>query len=304
MSTRAMNGLKGLAQDYTRSLKAIEMEEALDLVLYRPLAFVLAKLAHPTPITPNQISIASLGFGLLSGWFFAAGTPEAGIAAAAAYFLCNTLDCADGQLARLRGKPSPFGYIVDGSIDYVASIAVFVGIAHNLTVQKPGQHNWWLLATVAGLCYAWQCAIVDRKRMEWDHKVYGKRRDSAATERFFAAHLELYRQQGSHLLERGMIRGYLFYSRLCTRLISRQKEETAESSSSAQAWAAYNRPVLRMALWMGPSTQMTLIMFAGVFNRLDLYLWGVLLFGNLHALLVLLVQRHQSDKIARVVATR
>jgi phosphatidylglycerophosphate synthase len=304
MSTGAMNGLKGLAQDYTRSLKAIEMEEAIDLVLYRPLAFVIAKLAHSTPITPNQISVASLGLGLLAGWFFAVGTPEAGIAAAAAYFSCNTLDCADGQLARLRGKPSPFGYIVDGSIDYVASVAVFVGIAHNLAVQKPGQHNWWLVATVAGFCCAWQCAIVDRKRMEWDHKVYGKRRDPAATERFFAAHLELYRQQGSHLLERGMIRGYLFYSKLCSRLISRHQEETAESSSSAEAWAAHNRPVLRMALWMGPSMQMTLVMFAGVLNRVDLYLWAVLLFGNLHALAVLLVQRHANDKIARVAATR
>jgi phosphatidylglycerophosphate synthase len=299
-----VSALKGLAHDYTRSLKAIEIEEALDLVLYRPLAFVLARLSNPTPITPNQISVASLGFGLLTGWLFAAGTPEAGVMAALCYFLCNTLDCADGQLARLRGKPSPFGYIVDGSIDYVASVAVFVGIAYNLTAQRAGEHNWWLISTAAGLSCAWQCAIVDRKRMEWEHRVYGKRSDPARTERFFAAHLELYRQQGGHALDRCMIRAYLLYSRLCARLIPRQHEEPGDAGHGTDAWASYNRPVLRLALWMGPSTQMSLIMLAGALNRLDLYLWGVLLVGNLHALFVVLAQRHADDKLARVFASR
>jgi phosphatidylglycerophosphate synthase len=299
-----VSALTSLLRDYSRSLKAIEMEEALDLVLYRPLAFVLAKVANRTPITPNQISVMSLGFGLLTGWLFAAGTPQAGAAAAACYFLCNTLDCADGQLARLRGKPSPFGYIVDGSIDYVASVAVFVGIAYHLTAQRPGEYSWWLVTVAAGLCYAWQCAIVDRKRMEWDHRVYGKRHDPAQTERFFAAHLELYRQQGGHALDRCMIRAYLFYSRACARLIPGPHEEPAEVRGTAELWASYHRPVLRMALWMGPSTQMSLIMLAGALNRLDLYLWGVLLVGNLHALLVVLAQRHADDKVARSFASR
>jgi phosphatidylglycerophosphate synthase len=299
-----VSALKNFARDYARSLKAIETEEALDLVLYRPLAFVLARAAHHTPITPNQISMMSLGFGVLTGWLFWAGTPEAGVAAAACYFLCNTLDCADGQLARLRRKPSPFGYIVDGTIDYLASLVVFAGIAHNLAVQRPGQHSWWLITTVAGLCYAWQCAIVDRKRMEWDHRVYGKRRDPAQTERYFAGHLELYRQQGGHAVERVMIRAYLMYSRVCARLVPRQTEEHNETRQAAELWASYHRPVLRLALWMGPSTQMTLIMLAGALNRLDVYLWGVLLVGNLHALLVIWAQRHADDKVARLFASR
>jgi phosphatidylglycerophosphate synthase len=299
-----VSALKNFAGDYTRSLKAIEMEEALDLVLYRPLAFILARAAHPTPVTPNQISVAGLGFGLLAAWLFAAGTPAAGIAGAACYFLCNTLDCADGQLARLRRKPSPFGYIVDGTIDYLASIAIFAGIARNLAVQRPNEHNWWLITALAGACYAWQCMIVDRKRLEWDHRVYGKRRDPAQIERYFVAHLELYRQQGGHPLDRFLIRTYLLYSRVCARLVPGQAEEHHEPHSGAELWASYHRPVLRLALWMGPSTQMSLIMLAGALNRLDLYLWGVLLVGNLHAVLVVLAQRHADDKVARLAASR
>ena len=136
--------------EYVASLKAVELEEWLDLVLYRPLAFGVTKVVAPTPITPNQISVASLFFGLLAGWLLWVGSTEAALLAAGSYFVCNVLDCADGQLARLRGKPSPFGYIVDGSIDYLASVAVF-GQAHHLTLQRPGEHNWYLIGTLAGL---------------------------------------------------------------------------------------------------------------------------------------------------------
>jgi hypothetical protein len=303
-----MGRLRTWYAEYTGSLKAVEMEEALDLVVYRPLAFLLTKLVYPTPITPNQISVVSLVFGLLAGYFFWLGNPSSGVLAAGAYFLCNVLDCADGQLARLRGKPSPFGYIVDGSIDYLASVAVFVGMSHGLVLQRPTEQNWWVIGTIAGVCYAWQCAILDRKRHEWAFHVYDRRRDTEAEIAFFKEHLERYRRDGNHHFDRLLIWIYFTYMGIWTRLTPKEAANGAGANArlppDSSPWAEYNRPVLRMALLMGPTTQMTLIMLAGITNRADLYLYGTLLVGNSYALVVLAAQWNANHKLARVVEER
>jgi phosphatidylglycerophosphate synthase len=287
--------------EYVASLKAVELEEWLDLVLYRPLAFAVTKLVAPTPITPNQISVASLCFGLLAGWLLWVGSTEAALLAAASYFTCNVLDCADGQLARLRGKPSPFGYIVDGSIDYLASAAVFVGMAHHLTLQRPGEHNWYLVSTAAGLCYAWQCALLDRKRHEWSHHVYGKRSNTAAEIAFFKEHLQRYRAERSHHFDRLLIWIYLTYMGVWTRLTP-QNDKRAESrrEPNPALWAGLNRPVLRLALLLGPTFQMSLIMFAAASNAVHIYLFGVLTLGNLIGLFVVAMNLAARSRLARL----
>ncbi len=81
-------------------LKATEVEEGLDLILYRPLAFGLVKAVQPTPITPNQITFASLIMGLASGYCYWQGTPQYLLWGAILLFLTNLFDCADGMLAR------------------------------------------------------------------------------------------------------------------------------------------------------------------------------------------------------------
>jgi phosphatidylglycerophosphate synthase len=287
--------------EYIASLKAVELEEWLDLVLYRPLAFLVTKVVAPTRITPNQISVASLFFGLLAGWMLWVGSTEAALLAAASYFVCNVLDCADGQLARLRGKPSPFGYIVDGSIDYLASVAVFVGMAHHLTLQRPGEHNWYVIATAAGLSYAWQCALLDRKRHEWSHRIYDKRRDTAAEIDFFKEHLLRYRAEGSHRFDRFLIWVYLTYMGVWTRLTPQNEDQLpVEKGPSPAFWAESNRPVLRLALLLGPTFQMTLIMVSATLKSLHIYLFGALTLGNLIGFFVVAMNIASQRRLSRM----
>jgi phosphatidylglycerophosphate synthase len=296
--------LRAWYAEYIASLKAVELEEWLDLVLYRPLAFLVTKVVAPTRITPNEISVASLFFGLLAGWLLWVGSTEAALLAAASYFICNVLDCADGQLARLRGKPSPFGYIVDGSIDYLASVAVFVGMAHHLTLQRPGEHNWYVIATAAGLSYAWQCALLDRKRHEWSHRIYDKRRDTAAEIDFFKEHLQRYRAEGSHRFDRFLIWVYLTYMGVWTRLTPQNEDQVpAEKGPSPALWAESNRPVLRLALLLGPTFQMTLIMVAATLKSLHIYLFGALTLGNLIGLFVVAMNVASQRRLSRLAPT-
>ncbi|HEX9006732.1 MAG TPA: CDP-alcohol phosphatidyltransferase family protein, partial [Bacteroidota bacterium] len=78
-----------------------EAEELLDLIFYRPIAFVFVKLIYRLPITPNQVTFLSLLAGFAAAWCFLPGTPEGFVWAGIWYAVANTLDCGDGMLARL-----------------------------------------------------------------------------------------------------------------------------------------------------------------------------------------------------------
>jgi phosphatidylglycerophosphate synthase len=284
-----VSALRRWAAEYARANKAPELEEALDVAVFRPLAFVATKALERTPITPNQVSVASLAFGLAAGALFWAGGASSAALAAASFFACNVLDCADGQLARLRGTPSPFGYIVDGSIDYLASVAVFTGMAHGLVASGRMDARAWLLAAEAGLSFGWQCAILDRKRIEWSHRVLGRRRDPAEERAWFVATLSRHRRAGTNLVERALIRAYLAYHAVWDRLTPPSGE--APRFVADPTWADRHRVVLRLATWMGPTTHMSLVMLAGVLDRTSLYLWTAIAIGNAWALVVLVAQR-------------
>ena len=61
----------------------------------------------------------------IAGIMFGLGTYQYLVYGAILYFLCNILDCADGQIARLKKNGTKVGRIVDGFIDYIVSTAVF-----------------------------------------------------------------------------------------------------------------------------------------------------------------------------------
>ena len=96
-----------IREEYKKSLKMLEVEELLDLILYRPLALAFVRLIYKTPITPNQVTFMSFLAGLASAYSFAQGTVAGMAWGGVWYAVANTLDCSDGQLARLQGSGTP-----------------------------------------------------------------------------------------------------------------------------------------------------------------------------------------------------
>ena len=124
-----------LYTEYKKSLKMLEVEEVLDLIIFRPPAFLLVKLIYQTSITPNQITWVSLFFGIFGAFLITFGTATAFILAAICFIIYNILDCSDGQLARLQSSGTLTGRIVDGFADYIVAVtsylAIGVGYASN-----------------------------------------------------------------------------------------------------------------------------------------------------------------------------
>lgn len=113
----------------------------------RPPAAVVVYLLKGTPITPNQVTFFSALVAAGAGAMFALLPGHLWLIAAVVVFeLSFVLDCADGQLARLRKMASPLGHLLDFLMDELKAMFIFGCVAYRLFAESGD-----ILYLVAGL---------------------------------------------------------------------------------------------------------------------------------------------------------
>ena len=85
-----------------------------------------AKLFRALKFTPNGITILGFLITVISAYLVGAGWLLAG---GIVFLFAGGLDLMDGGLARLTGKASPFGALLDSVVDRLSEASIFVGIA-------------------------------------------------------------------------------------------------------------------------------------------------------------------------------
>lgn len=115
----------GFWSGYRATLKSLEVEEPIDVYVHRPLAYVLARGLYPLPVSPNLVTALSIVAGMASAVVLLLSFTHHMQVAGLLLFTSAVLDCADGQLARMRKSSSVFGRMLDGSADFftVGSVA-------------------------------------------------------------------------------------------------------------------------------------------------------------------------------------
>ncbi len=152
--------------------KPKELQGFLNRTLYHPLAHRLARALVPTPVTPNMVSIAGAAIVMAAGVLYAVvGTPWAIALGFALHLSWHVVDGADGALARMSGRASASGEIVDGLCDYAGHAVLYVLLAMRLDDQIGG---WaWILAVGAGLSRAVQSVFAESARRTYQWWAYG-----------------------------------------------------------------------------------------------------------------------------------
>ncbi len=107
---------------------SINTDEWWDGHVTRPLAAYIARWLENTRITPNQITSIACAFGVACAILVGTGRVSALLWAGAFLFANTVLDCADGQLARLRGGGSFMGRMWDGFADWIVCLAIHFGL--------------------------------------------------------------------------------------------------------------------------------------------------------------------------------
>lgn len=149
-----------------------EIEEATNARFIHPLSARLVAVFVRWGVAPNAVSLTGMAAGLAAGVCYAEGTRLYAVYGLLLMLVWHVMDGADGQLARLTGKFSPSGKVLDGICDYVTFIAVYVGIC--VAVQAQFGAWVWALAAFSGMCHASQSAAYELQRQEYDYWGYGR----------------------------------------------------------------------------------------------------------------------------------
>ncbi len=130
----------------TRKLRKSVLEDGVvAYYVMRPISRLISRAVVNTRITPNQVTLIAMALGV------AAAIAAAGLSALLAGVLLwagATIDCVDGELARLRLQGSKLGEWLDTLADDVSSFGVLFGVCYGL--WSDGYPATWLWVGAAG----------------------------------------------------------------------------------------------------------------------------------------------------------
>lgn len=280
--------------EYKSSLKGYDVEELLDIFFYRPMSFLFVKLIYSTDITPNQISIVSMLFGILTGVMFGFGTYQFFIFGAVALLISNVLDCADGQLARLKKNGTGIGRIIDGFIDYITGLSIYVGIGIGLSIATGNYLYVWVITAIGGFSRVLQNMMFDNYRNMYLANVYDKASDlDKEIEEYTRLKRVIDKTKGRYI-EKFLVNIYIKYASVQNKTAKDEKLNV-----SSEVYKSKNIMLLRAWSWIGSTTHLTAVMVACVLNRVDMYLWITFTLGNLLLLTFYIIQKKVLNDLSK-----
>lgn len=153
---------KKVSPSLESTLKSLDTEEFIDIHFYRPIGYQWALFFNKLGVSPNTITIASIFIGIAAGVCFYPQSLTTNIIGMLLLIWANSYDSADGQLARMTGKKTPLGRILDGTAGDIWFISIYAAICLRLT---PEWGFWiWLLAATTGFFHSKQAAMADYYR--------------------------------------------------------------------------------------------------------------------------------------------
>ena len=173
-----ISAIEKTAPAVARPQRKRELQDPLNHYLYHPLAWQLARRLAHTPLTPNMVSVLGGLLVVAAGIvYFGIGSyapvwPWGALLGLALHMGWHVVDGADGDLARITGKTSPLGELVDGICDYASHIVLYVLLAFVLTrAIGPGWAWFWTLS--AGGSHIVQSNFVEVQRRFYQYWTYG-----------------------------------------------------------------------------------------------------------------------------------
>lgn len=143
-----------LKEKIRSTLKSSETEDWLDYRVVRPLSYLWALLFARFDIHPNTVTIMSMFIGAGSCIFFAHGCYFyegtygllMNIIAILLLIWADIFDCTDGQLARMTGKKSQMGRILDGTAGFVWFVPIYLALVYRFYHYHEIEFTWLNIA--------------------------------------------------------------------------------------------------------------------------------------------------------------
>ncbi len=297
--------------------KPREVEELVDYYWHRPLAGLFVQLIQDGPITPNQVTISSGFVSALSGTaiglggYYGAWWASVG---AVLLLISIVLDCADGQLARIKGISSVLGRALDGTMDIVAPVAVFHGMAFYLLGSGFSAWLIWPIAGAAGLSLLWHAQQYDLGKNIYLHASrpdFSLGGDTLLTpENMREMKVEL--QERGETLSFWVIRLFLGWTETQAPQLRPwlQADHTANSDAERALFRELFRPLMRMLTWLGFGTHLFVLTIGALLAPFDvraIWVAFAIMVGPLNVMAIgyaLVRPRREREFVRRLAAHR
>jgi phosphatidylglycerophosphate synthase len=294
--------------------KPRDVEEPIDYYWHRPLAGLLVRVLLPLPITPNQVTLLSGLFSVLAGIAIgiAGYASRAWLAVGGTLLLVSiVLDCADGQLARLRGISSLVGRALDGMMDSVAPLSVLVGMTVYLLEVGYG-HAWvWPLGWAAALSLIWHANLYDVGKNVYLHASrpdFNLGGSTLLTSNEILQMSQTSRAEGRRF-ESLILRIWAGWTKAQLKVIAPwlRDERQPRNETERELFCSFFRPAMRWLSWIGFGTHLFVLTLAAWLAPLDdrsIWLAYAILFGpmNVIALAVELSRRRREHRYELALA--
>ena len=110
-------------ENYRQAIAVSNVADFWTNQVCRRIAAVIVILINPIPITPNMVTVCSFAVNMVANYQLLNNQLSM---AASLYIFSYVLDCADGQLARLRNVVSKFGMFFDPVLDGLKDLITFL----------------------------------------------------------------------------------------------------------------------------------------------------------------------------------
>ena len=154
------------------TFKSRDTEEWLDIWFTRPVGLLFARFFNLLGMHPNVVTVISIFLGVFAGfcwWHTTMGWTVLGIIM---FMMANFLDSADGQLARMTGKKTLWGRLLDGFAGDLWFASIYIFLALRLTDQPMplgggpvwGIWIWVIMLVSGGVFHSRQAGLADYYR--------------------------------------------------------------------------------------------------------------------------------------------
>lgn len=145
------------------TFKSQDTEEWLDIHWTRPIGLMWANFFNYFNVHPNTITVISIFLGAAAGILMYWNDPLHAILAILLLMWANFYDSADGQLARMTGKKTHLGRILDGAAGDIWFVCIYTALVWRMT---PQYGIWiWLIGAFSGFyCHVHQAQLADYYR--------------------------------------------------------------------------------------------------------------------------------------------
>ncbi|GMT49585.1 MAG: hypothetical protein IEMM0008_1124 [bacterium] len=293
--------------------KPYDTEELLDYFFYRPLASLIVKATVNTSVTPNQLTILSLIFGMASGVFFYYGEPTAPFYSfmGLIFLVVSAIfDCSDGQLARARPSGGSMGgRVFDGIADNLVFFSIYLFSVLKfqdrsiLGIEWMGNYGWtiWAVAAVAAITHSMQSSFFDYYRNEYISFVITYYKSEGASANEIKTELDKIKGVQGKAFERFLLWIYYGYTKIQEKSTKNNtlRDKYEIPLDFDELYKNGNLFILRLWSGLGGTAHLTYVMIFAAFQRMDLYFIFEVIFLNIYMIGLKLYQNRAIHSIEK-----